>query len=75
LLLAVRGGGHNAGGLGICDDGLVIDLAPIKYTRVDPGSHTVTVGADAPGVMSIMQRMRLDSRRRAESFRPRALAD
>ena len=40
LLVSIRGGGHNAGGLGICDDGLVIDLAPIKYTRVDPcGSH------------------------------------
>lgn len=25
LLVSVRGGGHNAGGLGICDDGLVID--------------------------------------------------
>jgi hypothetical protein len=24
-LLAIRSGGHNAGGLGICDDGLVID--------------------------------------------------
>src|SRR6266487_500057 len=44
LLLAIRGGGHNAGGLGICDDGLVIDLAPIKYTRVDPTARTVTVG-------------------------------
>src|SRR3984893_16218302 len=44
LLLAVRGGGHNAGGLGICDDGLVIDLAPIKYARVDPAARTVTVG-------------------------------
>ena len=30
LLVSIRGGGHNAGGLGICDDGLVIDLAPIK---------------------------------------------
>jgi FAD/FMN-containing dehydrogenase len=45
LLLAIRSGGHNAGGLGICDDGLVIDLAPIKYTRVDPAALTVTVGA------------------------------
>src|SRR5438046_1203547 len=44
LLLAVRGGGHNAGGLGICDDGLVIDLGLIKYTRVDPTARKVTVG-------------------------------
>src|SRR6266480_4302877 len=43
LLLAIRSGGHNAGGLGICDDGLVIDLAPMKYTRVDPAARTVTV--------------------------------
>ena len=44
LLLSIRSGGHNAGGLGICDDGLVIDLAPIKYTRIDPKAGTVTVG-------------------------------
>jgi len=44
LLLAIRSGGHNAGGLGIADDALVIDLAPIKYTRVDPAARTVTVG-------------------------------
>src|SRR2546426_2884267 len=44
LLVSIRGGGHNAGGLGICDDGLVIDLSPIKYTRVDPEARTVTVG-------------------------------
>src|SRR5260370_13873856 len=44
LLLAIRSGGHNAGGLGICDDGLVIDLAPMKYTRVDPASCTAIVG-------------------------------
>ncbi len=44
LLISVRGGGHNAGGLGICDDGLVIDLSLIKYTRVDPASKTVRIG-------------------------------
>jgi FAD/FMN-containing dehydrogenase len=35
LLIAVRGGGHNAGGLGICDDGLVIDLSNINFVYVD----------------------------------------
>jgi FAD/FMN-containing dehydrogenase len=44
MLLSVRGGGHNAGGLGICDDGLVIDLSLIKYTRVDPNLRTVVAG-------------------------------
>src|SRR5205823_4321388 len=44
LLLAVRSGGHNGGGLGICDDGLVIDLGLIKYARVDPAARLVTVG-------------------------------
>jgi len=44
ILLAVRSGGHNAGGLGICDDGLVIDLSLIKYTRVDPVAKTIVAG-------------------------------
>ncbi len=42
--LSIRGGGHNAGGLGICDDGLVIDLSRMRYTRVDPKMKTITVG-------------------------------
>src|SRR5438552_18295908 len=44
LLLAIRSGGHNAGGLGIRDDGLVIDLAVMKYTRDEPAGRTVTAG-------------------------------
>jgi FAD binding domain/Berberine and berberine like len=44
MLIAVRGGGHNAGGLGVCDDGLVIDLSLINYTRVDSRDRTVRVG-------------------------------
>ncbi|HUZ60893.1 MAG TPA: FAD-binding oxidoreductase [Hanamia sp.] len=44
LLVAVRGGGHNGGGLGICNDGLVIDLSGIKYIKVDPENKTVRVG-------------------------------
>ncbi|HEY7413640.1 MAG TPA: FAD-binding oxidoreductase, partial [Ktedonobacteraceae bacterium] len=44
LLVSIRGGGHNAGGLGICDGGLVIDLARIRYTHVNPEAGTVRVG-------------------------------
>jgi FAD binding domain/Berberine and berberine like len=45
LKVSIRGGGHNAAGLGVCDDGMLIDLAPISYVRVDPSSRTVLVGA------------------------------
>jgi FAD/FMN-containing dehydrogenase len=44
LLVSVRSGGHNAAGLGVCDDGLVIDLSGIRYTHVDPKSGAVRVG-------------------------------
>lgn len=44
LRVSVRGGGHNAGGLGIWDDALTIDLSGIKYVHVDPKSATVRVG-------------------------------
>jgi len=45
LLTAVRGGGHNGPGLGSCDDGLVIDLSPMKGVRVDPENRTVRAEA------------------------------
>ncbi len=44
ILISIRGGGHNAGGLGICNDGLVIDLSKINYTRVNSKSKTIRVG-------------------------------
>ncbi len=44
ILLAIRGGGHNGGGLGICNDGLVIDLSGLKFVRVDTSNNTVRVG-------------------------------
>ncbi len=47
LLLSVRGGGHNAAGLGVCDGGLVIDLSLMKYVRVDPKKRTVLAGGGA----------------------------
>jgi len=44
LLIAIRGGGHNGGGLGLCDEGLVIDLSGLKFIRVDTSNSTVRVG-------------------------------
>ena len=44
LPLAVRGGGHNGGGLGSVDDGVVADLSPMNSVSVDAGSATARVG-------------------------------
>ncbi len=44
LLIAVRGGGHNGGGLGLCDGGMVIDLSGLKFVRVNTADNTVRVG-------------------------------
>jgi FAD/FMN-containing dehydrogenase len=40
LLIAVRGGGHNVAGNAVCDDGIVIDLSPMKGIRVDRTAKT-----------------------------------
>jgi FAD/FMN-containing dehydrogenase len=44
MLTAIRGGGHNGGGLGVCDGGLVIDVSRMKGVRVDPAARTARVG-------------------------------
>jgi FAD/FMN-containing dehydrogenase len=45
LLVAVRGGGHSFPGLSVCDDGMLIDLGPMKGIRVDPEARTARVQA------------------------------
>ena len=41
LLVSVRGGGHNVAGNAVCDDGLMIDLSPMKGIQVDADNRTV----------------------------------
>ena len=47
LRIAIRGGGHNGGGLGSVEAGLVIDLGLMNGVRVDPERRTVRVEGGA----------------------------
>lgn len=40
LEVSVRGGGHNIAGKAVVEDGLMIDLSPMKSIQVDPESKT-----------------------------------
>ncbi|MEP6563054.1 MAG: FAD-binding oxidoreductase, partial [Nakamurella sp.] len=42
LPLAIRGGGHSIAGFSTVDDGIVLDLSPMKGIRVDPMKRRVT---------------------------------
>ncbi len=44
LPIAIRGGGHNGGGLGSVDDGVVVDLSLLRSISVDPETRVVKVG-------------------------------
>jgi FAD/FMN-containing dehydrogenase len=47
LVVAVRGGGHNIAGNAVCEGGLMIDLTPMNFVRVDPASKRAWVGPGA----------------------------
>jgi FAD/FMN-containing dehydrogenase len=44
-VVCVRGTGHNVAGYAVCDDGIVIDLSPMKAIQVDPAARTVRAEA------------------------------
>ena len=44
LELAVRGGGHSGPGLCLVEDGVTLDLSPMRWTRIDPAAKTAWVG-------------------------------
>jgi FAD/FMN-containing dehydrogenase len=47
LAVAVRGGGHNVAGNGVCEGGVVIDLSAQKAIDVDPEKRIARVGPGA----------------------------
>ena len=48
LPLAVRGGGHNVAGNAVCDDGIMLDLSPMRHLHVHPERRTARAG---PGLL------------------------
>ncbi|GHA96956.1 FAD-binding oxidoreductase [Streptomyces chryseus] len=42
--VAVRGGGHSGPGLALTEDGVTIDLSPMRWAHVDPAARTARVG-------------------------------
>jgi FAD/FMN-containing dehydrogenase len=47
LELSVRGGGHSGPGFGTNDDGVVIDLSPMRHVHVNPKARTARAGGGA----------------------------
>lgn len=47
LLVSVRGGGHNVSGNAVCQDGVVIDLSPMRDVVVDADARTARVKGGA----------------------------
>ena len=43
LLVAVKCGGHSYGGKSTCDDGLLIDLSPLRGVQVNPDTQIARV--------------------------------
>ncbi len=44
LEVSIRGGGHNYAGFALCQDGLMIDLTPMKAVAVDPAARRAVCG-------------------------------
>jgi len=45
LPLSIKGGGHGVNGHAVCDDGIMLDLSPLKRIDVDPDARVVRAQA------------------------------
>jgi FAD/FMN-containing dehydrogenase len=45
LPFSIKGGGHGVNGHAVCDDGIMLDLSPMKEIHVDADARTVTAQA------------------------------
>ncbi|HET7512534.1 MAG TPA: FAD-dependent oxidoreductase, partial [Chthoniobacterales bacterium] len=43
MLVSIRGGGHNIAGNAVCDDGLMIDLSPMKGVKINANARRAAV--------------------------------
>jgi FAD/FMN-containing dehydrogenase len=72
--IAIRGGGHNGGGLGAVEDGIVIDLAGTAEIVVGPSSDSVRVGGGCTWGRSMLRPLSTAVRHPRESSQPPASA-
>ncbi|MBL8674939.1 MAG: FAD-binding oxidoreductase, partial [Rhodospirillales bacterium] len=47
LPISIRGGAHNVAGHAVCDDGVMIDMSPMRAVRVDPERRRAWVDGGA----------------------------
>ena len=44
LPVSIRGGGHNVGGKAVCDGGVMLDLAEMRWVRIDAQQRRARAG-------------------------------
>ena len=44
LMISVKGGGHNIGGIAIAEGGLLLDMSQMRYVNVEPDARLAHVG-------------------------------
>ena len=69
LPLAIKGGGHGVNGHAVCDDGIMLDLSPMKRIDVDPEARVARAQAGVTWGEFDAATRRTGSRRRAAASR------